>query len=244
MKIIFLSKSKTYTCRLLRHMIAEYEVVGLVCKSRDMLFGTDMYKICVDNAVPIFGTDEMYSLLERGEFPKADIAISNTYGRLIRKELISHVNGMCINFHGAILPDYKGLFAYNHGLLNEEQEWGVTAHFVNEKFDEGEIIEISKFRIDPKSISVKELEEQTQKKALELTVELLRRFELGESFTSHPQEGRGRYYSLADFEEAKRINQTDSYELIDRKIHAFYCPPYEGAYIELAGKHYELKPRT
>ena len=59
-----------------------------------------------------------------------------------------------INLHPALLPKYggKGMFGdhvHNAVLANNEEESGITIHFVNEQFDEGEIIHQSKFKIEP-----------------------------------------------------------------------------------------------
>lgn len=240
MKVLYFTKSKKYTCKALEYMIKEYTVVGVVCKNKQIMYGTKMEQICKENQVNLYDNEELYRKIEQNTLPQIDLAVSNTFGRLIKPSFISYVNGNCINLHGAVLPNYKGLFTYNHGLLNEEKEWGVTAHYVNEKFDEGEIIEIKKFPIDSKKISVQELEEETQKKAYELTVDLLGRWETEGRLPSYPQPVGGRYYSREDFETAKKILPSDSADEVTKKVHAFWCPPYEGAYIEIDGVHFQL----
>lgn len=242
MKILFLTKSKKYTCRILEHLIKNHEVVGIVCKKRAVIEETQMEKMCLDHKIEIFENDEVYQKIENGSMPYADLAISNTYGRLIKKPLLDWVNGNCINFHGAVLPEYRGLFAYNHGLLNGEKEWGVTVHYVNEKFDEGNIIAVEKFNICPEKISVTELEEKTQKTAYELTVKILEKWEKEGPLLSQPQQTGGRYYSREDFEKEKKVVITDTAAMVKKKIHAFWCPPYEGAYIEIDGEHFQLLP--
>lgn len=217
-------------------------MVGVVCKNYDVIKNTEMEKICCQERIPILENDEIYKLIKENKMPHIDLAISNTYGRLIRKPLLEWVGGNCINFHGAILPRYKGLFIYNHGLLEGEKEWGVTAHYVNEKFDEGDIIDIKKFKICADTISVAELEELAQKTAYELTVEIVEKWQKGTPLPATPQNGEGKYYSREDFENAKEIHITDSVETVKRKIHAFWCPPYEGAYIKIGGERFQLMP--
>lgn len=240
MNILFFTKSKKYTCKALEYMLNKHTVVGVVCKTRQILRGTQMEQICKESGIGIYDSEELYHHIDGNTMPNIDLAISNTYGKLIKPSFISYVKGNCINLHGAILPDYKGLFAYNHGLMNEETQWGVTAHYVNEKFDEGEIIEIKKFPINPREIFVQQLEEQTQEKAYELTIDLLERWEKNGRLPSYSQPSGGRYYSRADFETAKRVSVTDSADVVLKKIHAFWCPPYEGAYIEINGMRFQL----
>ena len=240
MKVLYFTKSKKYTCKALEYMIREHTVVGVVCKNMQIMHGTKMEQICIENQIDLYDNEQLYRKIEQNTLPDIDLAVSNTFGRLIKPSFISCVNGNCINLHGAVLPDYKGLFTYNHGLMNEEKEWGVTAHYVNEKFDEGEIIEIKKFPINAKEISVQELEEETQKIAYELTVDLLGRWKTEGRLPSYPQPVGGRYYSREDFETAKKILLTDSADEVTKKVHAFWCPPYEGAYIEIDGVHFQL----
>lgn len=240
MDILYFTKSKKYTCKALEYMIQRYNVVGLVCKTREILYHTEMEEICAENRIRIYDSDELYRELEEGVLPHIDLAISNTYGRLIRPSFIEYVHGNCINLHGAVLPDYRGPFPYNYGILNREREWGVTAHYVNERFDEGEIIRVGRFPIDPDRISVAELIEQTQKTAYELTIDLLESWERDGRPASYAQPAGGRYYSRADFEADKRVLATDSAQEVIQKIRAFWCPPYEGAYVEIDGVHFQL----
>ena len=50
-----------------------------------------------------------------------------------------------INIHPSLLPKYggKGMYGdnvHNQVLINNEKETGITIHYVNEKYDKGEII--------------------------------------------------------------------------------------------------------
>lgn len=220
----------------------KHHVVYVVCKKIDIVKNTELWDICLNYHIQIIDNDEMYRMLEESKMPKIDLAISNTYGRLIKTPLLEWVNGNCINFHGAILPKYKGLFTYNHGILNGEEEWGVTAHYVNDKFDEGNIISIQRFEILADEISVSELEEKTQKTAYELMKEIVDKWDKEGPLKGCPQSGEGKYYSREDFEKEKKILITDTADIVRRKIHAFWCPPYEGAYVEIDGVHFQLLP--
>ena len=40
--------------------------------------------------------------------------------------------------------------------------------------------------------------------------------------------------------EFRIIRDTDTKDLVERKIRAFWCPPYEGAVIHVAGNEYTL----
>lgn len=242
MRILFFTKSKPYTNKLLQSFVERGHTVMVVCKNSSDFEGSQMAEWCTQNNIPFFSNDDVYKKLYAGQLPEFDLGISNTFGRLIRKELIDYLRGRIINLHGAILPDYKGMFTYNWGIYYGETEWGVTAHYVNENFDEGDIIQIRRFAINPETITVKELEEQTQNNAYFLTMELIDCFSKGEIPAAVPQKLGGHYYSRQDFEKLKQILPEDSAQIIQRKIRACWCPPYEGAYLERDGVRFQFVP--
>lgn len=72
---------------------------------------------------------------------------------LIPKRIIEKFPQKIINIHPALLPKYggKGMFGMNiHKAVfnNNEKESGITIHFVNENYDEGDIIFQEKVLID------------------------------------------------------------------------------------------------
>jgi phosphoribosylglycinamide formyltransferase-1 len=67
----------------------------------------------------------------------------------VPKEIIQEYPNKIINIHPALLPKYGGKGFYgNHVhaavLQNKEKETGITIHYVNEEYDEGQIIMQSK----------------------------------------------------------------------------------------------------
>lgn len=72
---------------------------------------------------------------------------------LIPKNLIDAYPNKIINIHPALLPKYggKGMFGDNvHKAVikNNDTESGITIHFVNEKYDDGNIIFQAKCKIN------------------------------------------------------------------------------------------------
>ena len=63
----------------------------------------------------------------------------------IPTDIIDFYSNKIINIHPALLPNYggKGMYGMNiHNLVfkNKEKKTGITIHFVNENYDEGNII--------------------------------------------------------------------------------------------------------
>ena len=68
--------------------------------------------------------------------------------------LIKAYSGRIINIHPALLPKYGGKGMYgahvHQAVINaKEQESGITIHYVNEHYDEGQIIFQAKCKISP-----------------------------------------------------------------------------------------------
>lgn len=71
---------------------------------------------------------------------RPDLVVSMSYGLKIPKSIlcISRLGG--INFHGGLLPEWRGANIVNWVLIEGATETGVTAHWLTPNFDEGPII--------------------------------------------------------------------------------------------------------
>jgi len=97
-----------------------------------------------------YQTDNIVRLLKSMEI---DLIVLAGFLWLIPENLLKAFPNQIINIHPALLPKYggKGMYGdrvHQSVLNNKESESGITIHFVNENFDEGEIIHQSKYRID------------------------------------------------------------------------------------------------
>lgn len=78
-----------------------------------------------------------------------DLLISVACPQIIKKRLRESVRFGAINIHGSLLPRYRGMLPSFWVLLNQENETGVSVHYVNEKIDDGPIISQQKVEILP-----------------------------------------------------------------------------------------------
>jgi len=97
-----------------------------------------------------YQTDEIIQLLKNLQI---DIIVLAGFLWLIPDNLLKAFPNKIINLHPALLPKYggKGMYGDNvHKAIIEagDPESGITIHFVNENFDEGEIIHQSRFHIE------------------------------------------------------------------------------------------------
>ena len=97
-----------------------------------------------------YKSDDIVSLLKNLQI---DLIVLAGFLWLIPENLISAFPNRIINIHPALLPKYGGKGMYgdkvHKAVLNAgEEESGITIHYVNEHFDEGEMIHQSRFKIE------------------------------------------------------------------------------------------------
>lgn len=69
-----------------------------------------------------------------------DINVSMSFDQIIRRRLLDIAPMGFINCHAGALPFYRGRNILNWALINAEQNFGVTVHYVDEGIDTGDII--------------------------------------------------------------------------------------------------------
>jgi len=69
-----------------------------------------------------------------------DLIISFNCPIILKKEFINLPKHGCLNVHFGMLPKYRGILPIFYAILNNEKEFGVTVHYMNEKIDDGPII--------------------------------------------------------------------------------------------------------
>lgn len=70
---------------------------------------------------------------------KIDIIIASS-GQLFKHELLNLPKIACINRHASLLPKYGGMLPVFWAMYFEEKEFGVSIHYMIDKFDQGDII--------------------------------------------------------------------------------------------------------
>jgi phosphoribosylglycinamide formyltransferase 1 len=98
-----------------------------------------------------YETDDVIRLLKNLQ---VDLIVLAGFLWLVPASLLKAFPNRIINLHPALLPKYGGAGMYGDNvhkavLANKEDESGITIHFVNEAYDEGEIIHQSRFKIEP-----------------------------------------------------------------------------------------------
>lgn len=69
------------------------------------------------------------------------------FGKLLPVEMLRIPSFGCINLHGSLLPKYRGASPIQWAVLNGEKETGVTAMYMAEQLDAGDILGVKKTHI-------------------------------------------------------------------------------------------------
>ena len=124
--------------------------------------------------------------------------------------------------------------------MEKGNRWGVTCHYIDEKFDTGKIVERKWFNITDELRIGKRLSDYSWEVCLDLLNEIIDRIQNNVKLDSFDQEKEGKYYSMGDLIKSKKISILDKADDVNRKIEALWFPPYEGAYIEIDGEKFYL----
>jgi phosphoribosylglycinamide formyltransferase-1 len=98
--------------------------------------------------VLVFSRNEYYEsnkIVEYLKEKKVDLIVLAGFLLLVPHNIIEEYPNKIVNIHPALLPKYggKGMygnFVHQAVIQNKEKESGITIHFANLQFDEGEII--------------------------------------------------------------------------------------------------------
>lgn len=160
-----------------------------------------------------------------------DLGICCSYGLKLETALIHIPHFGCVNFHGGILPFWRGANILNWVLIQGANKTGVTAHYMTDGIDEGPIIDVKTVDIlfSDTALSLRQnLEEVTYP----LVKNIVKAFASGSPPESTPQnESVANYYSRrtpADGKIQWSMTDLEIHNLIRALVH-----PWPGAFIEL-----------
>jgi len=104
--------------------------------SKDEILKNFAYK----NNIPYIESKNINTpeFLEKIEKFDCDLLVSMSFNQIFKKDILSKYK--IINCHAGKLPFYRGRNILNWVLINDEKEFGITVHFVDEGTDTGDII--------------------------------------------------------------------------------------------------------
>lgn len=112
---------------------------------------------------------------------------------LLPENVLSYGSNKFINFHPGPLPQYRGVMPIFEVLKNQETETAICAHFMNSKFDEGNIIFNDPIAIQEGDTYGK-LTVKLSDRMAQVTLNMANMLQFANSIPNHPQDETLSYY--------------------------------------------------
>jgi methionyl-tRNA formyltransferase len=167
------------------------------------------------------------------------LLVSMSFNQIFRKAILDVTPGGVINCHAGKLPFYRGRNVLNWALINDESEFGVTVHYVDEGVDTGDIIGQRSYPITDED-DYESLLERAYEACGDLLVQCIDDIDGGASIRT-PQTDIHTlgFYCSARRQGDERINWNQSSRQIFNFVRAL-CPPGPSARCFLGANEIEV----
>ncbi|MBQ7287003.1 MAG: hypothetical protein IJW73_04505 [Candidatus Gastranaerophilales bacterium] len=163
-----------------------------------------------------------------------DLIIFGSWGEKFRRDILNLVP--CVNFHPALLPKNRGANPYFWAIYLNQKVTGLTAHFMDEKFDKGDIILQEAITIDDFETGMS-LKDKATRLARGMVGDLLDLFDKNQIQPIKQQEEFASYEPQLT-EKELLLDLTKPKEDVDRHIRALY--PWSEPYVRLARRYVKI----
>ena len=155
---------------------------------------------------------------------KADLLVCFAYGHIFGPKFLELFPLGGINLHPSLLPKYRGCTPVPAAILNRDKQTAVTIQTLGLKMDEGDILEQTVVELNGKETGESLLNYSAEEGA-KLILEVIKKCVAeGKLPQGRPQSGEASYTGIITKEDG-RLNWSDSAEIIDAKIRAYYPEP-------------------
>ena len=122
---------------VLKELVDKYKISFILTDKKSEF----IINFCISSNIPFFvGNPRDKNIMQELSFPQCDIIISVNYLFIVGQDIFNYPKKMAINFHGSLLPKYRGRTPHVWAIINNETETGITAHLIDEKCDTGDIV--------------------------------------------------------------------------------------------------------
>jgi len=99
--------------------------------------------------IPVWHIDDVNrkEFIEKVRENKVDLIVSAAYPQVLSGTLIAVPTMGAVNFHPSLLPKFRGAHPHYWAIVKGETESGLSAHFMTENIDDGDIIAQIRFPI-------------------------------------------------------------------------------------------------
>ncbi len=165
-----------------------------------------------------------------------DLIVVVAYGKILPKYILDYPKYKCINIHGSLLPKYRGAAPIQWSVLNGEKQTGVTAMYMDEGMDTGNIILQNKIEIGENETS-SELFDRMKTLAADTLIETLNLVKLGKIKSTKQDDTLATYAPMLS-KGISKIDFSKSALQVHNKIRGLNSWP--SAYTVLNGKKLKI----
>ena len=154
-KIIFFGTPE-FAAGILKSLIdGDYSIAAVftqpdkkVGRRREIVF-SPVKKMAVEKEIKVFQPESLRdeNIIENIRKIKPDLIIVAAYGKILQKVMLEIPKFGAINIHASLLPKYRGASPVQCAILSGEKKTGITLMQMNEKMDEGDILQQEKIEI-------------------------------------------------------------------------------------------------
>lgn len=189
----------------------------------------EIVSICEEKCVKCFAGNprngKAYSWIKENNI-EFDILLSINYLFILETDILN-MPKHAINFHGSLLPRYRGRTPHVWAIINGEKEVGITAHLMNDKCDDGDIVKQIVIPVEDEDTGAKILSKYNEKYP-SMVDEIIDEIE-GDQIVVRPQDiSKATYFGKRTSEDG-HINWEWQKERIRNWVRA-QANPYPGAF--------------
>lgn len=138
---ILLFGDGAWAANSLKRLVREgWTLLGVVVRARPT--GPELQAAAKDLQLPILQPQSVNDpeFVVRVAGLRGDLNLSISYDQILRSPILETARLGFVNFHAGKLPYYRGRNVINWAIINGETEIGLTAHYMDEGIDTGDLI--------------------------------------------------------------------------------------------------------
>lgn len=227
----------------LKHLIdAKYNVVAIIAQPdrpvgrKKVLTPVPTKVVALENNIPVYQPEKIRLDYEFVKSINPDLIITLAYGQIIPQGLIDIPRLGCINFHGSLLPKYRGAAPMQYALLNNDKETGFSLMEMSKEMDAGKVYAFNIIKIEDED-NYSSLYKKMGDAAIDLAENYLDKYINGE-LVGISQDSSKVSFAPSIKPEEERIDVNEPIEKVLGKIRALSEVP--GAYLFINEDKYKI----
>lgn len=144
-KVLYMGTPKIAIYPLLALIEEGFNIVGVLTQADKPngrggeLVPSPVKKIALKAGLPVYQPLKIKKSLDEFERMDFDLIVCMAYGQIIPDALLNKAKIGAINFHGSLLPKYRGSAPMQRALMNGDHETGISLMEMVTKMDAGQV---------------------------------------------------------------------------------------------------------